>query len=223
MGAVCHRCGATLSAPDLFCPNCGAPQVRFEPEDSAAVAYGAPRPVRLSPASSGIAWPVAIRAILLVAIPAGILSAIAVLYWGWCMWVVGGAMLVVVLYRRRAPGFLLDTRSGLRIGALYGLIAAYTSVAATAVARIFARFVLHQGASIDDVYSKAIAQAALLVQSNPDAQAEWRLYTHFLLTPEGKAAFTLMNSATTAVGIILFSTLGGALGVRFLKPRKVAR
>ena len=45
-------------------------------------------------------------------------------------------------------------------------------------------------------------------------------YVHFLLSPDGRAAYTLMNAATTSVGIILFSAIGGALGVRLLAPRK---
>lgn len=220
MNALCHRCGATLEQPDLFCANCGAPQVRFEtPEAGAEPAYTGTRPARLLPVSAGISWREAIRAVLMVAIPAGIFSAVAVLSWGWCMWVAGGAMLAVTIYRKRAPGFVLDTRSGLRIGALSGLIAAYAAVATTAIWRAFARFILHQGASIDTLYEKLIQQATLLVQSNPEAQAEWHSYMHFLLSPDGRAAYTLMNAATTSLGIILFSALGGALGARFLAPR----
>jgi hypothetical protein len=220
MSVLCHRCGASLDAPDLFCPNCGAPQVRFEPQEEGEGAYSGTRPIRVLLPSQAISWRDAIHAALIVAIPAGVLSAISVLSWGWCLWVVGGAMLSVALYRKRAPGYLLDTRSGVRIGALSGLIAAYTSVTTTAVWRIFARFVLHQGRAIDDLYDKAIQQATTLVQSNPEAQADWRSYTHFLLSPDGRAAFTLMTAVTTSLGIILFSAIGGALGVRFFAPRK---
>jgi hypothetical protein len=135
---------------------------------------------------------------------------------------VGGAVLAIVVYHRRAPAFLLETRSGVRIGAVAGLIAAYSSVIATAVWRVFARYVLHQGSSIDQFYDSVIKQSTALVQANPDAQAQWHAWVQFLLSPDGRAAYTLMNAATTSLGIILFSAIGGALGVRLLAPRKGA-
>jgi hypothetical protein len=125
-----------------------------------------------------------------------------------------------VLYHRRAPGFLLETRSGVRIGAIAGLIAAYSSVIATAFWRVFARFVLHQGETIDQFYESVIQQSTILVQTNPEAQAQWHAFVQFLMTPDGRAAYTLMNAATTSLGIVLFSAIGGALGVRLLSARK---
>jgi hypothetical protein len=129
-------------------------------------------------------------------------------------------VLAIVVYHRRAPAFLLETRSGIRIGLIAGLIAAYSSVIATAVGRVFARFVLHQGYAIDQLYDAVIQQSTALVQTNPDAEAQWRTYVHFLLSPDGRAAYTLINAATTSLGIILFSAIGGALGVRLLASRK---
>jgi hypothetical protein len=100
------------------------------------------------------------------------------------------------------------------------LIAAYSSVIATAAWRVFARFVLHQGQAIDEFYAEVIKQSTAMMQSNPDLQAQWNTYMHFLMSPDGRAAYTLMNEATSAVAIIVFSTIGGALGVRLLAPRK---
>jgi hypothetical protein len=85
---------------------------------------------------------------------------------------------------------------------------------------VFARYVLHQGHAIDQFYDSIIKESTALVQANPDAQAQWQMTVHFLLSPDGRAAYTLMNAATTSVGIILFSAIGGALGVRLLAPRK---
>jgi ribosomal protein L40E len=216
---LCHRCGATLSASELFCPTCGSPQLRFAQEDEAETGHGNRAPGR-PPTVQGVSWKDAIPAALVVAVPAGLLSAVSVLSWGCCLWIVGGAVLSIFVYHRRAPGFLLETRSGVRIGAVAGLIAAYSSVIATAAWRVFARFVLHQGQSIDEFYDEVIKQSTALVQSNPDAQAQWNSYVHFLMSPDGRAAYTLMNAATSAVAIIVFSAIGGALGVRLLAPRK---
>lgn len=204
----------------MFCPNCGSPQLKFAQQEEGEAVYGGVRPPGAPPRAQGISWRDAILAALLVAVPAGLLSAVSVLSWGCCLWVVGGAVLVIVLYHRRAPGFLLETRSGVRIGAVAGLIAAYSSVIATAVGRIFARYVLHQGYAIDQFYNAVIQQSTALVKTNPDAEAQWRAYVHFLMSPDGRAAYTLINAATTSVGIILFSAIGGALGVRLLAPRK---
>jgi hypothetical protein len=204
----------------MFCPNCGSPQLKFAQQEEGETAYGGGRPPGAPPRAQGISWKDAILAALLVAVPAGLLSAVSVLSWGCCLWVVGGAVLAIVLYHRRAPGFLLETRSGVRIGAVAGLIAAYSSVIATAIWRVFARYVLHQGYAIDQFYDAVIQQSTALVKTNPDAEAQWRAYVHFLMSPDGRAAYTLINAATTSVGIILFSAIGGALGVRLLAPRK---
>ena len=220
MNPTCHRCGTTLSASELFCPNCGSPQLKFAQQEEGENAFAGGRPSGKLGRAQGISWKDAILAALLVAVPAGLLSAVSVLSWGCCLWVVGGAVLAIVVYHRRAPTFLLETRSGIRIGAVAGLIAAYSSVIATAVWRVFARYVLHQGYAIDQFYDSVIRQSAVLMQANPDAQAQWRSYLQFLLSPDGRAAYTLMNEATTSVGIILFSAIGGALGVRLLTPRK---
>lgn len=220
MTPLCHRCGATLSASELFCPTCGSPQLKFAQQEEAESSYGSARPPGRQTRTPGISWKDAIMAALLVAVPAGLLSAVTVLSWGCCVWVVGGAVLSIVVYHRRAPGFMLETRSGVRIGAVAGLIAAYSSVIATAAWRLFARFVLHQGEAIDQLYDEVIKQSTAFVQANPDAQAQWNIYVHFLMSPDGRAAYTLMNAASTSVGIIVFSALGGALGVRLLAPRK---
>ena len=217
---LCHRCGATLSASELFCPDCGSPQLKFAQQDEAGNEYTSGRLPGTVARSQGISWKDAILAALLVAVPAGVLSSVSVLSWGCCLWVVGGAVLSIVVYHRRAPSFLLETRSGVRIGAVAGLVAAYSSLIATAVWRVFARYVLHRGEAIDQFYDAVIQQSTALVQTNPDAQAQWRTYVHFLMSPDGRAAYTLMNAATTSVGIILFSAIGGALGVRLLATRK---
>ena len=222
MNLHCHRCGVTLSASDLFCPDCGSPQLKFAQQEEVDGEQAGVRSLGTVARVQGISWKDAILAALLVAVPAGLLSAVSVLSWGCCLWVVGGAVLAIVVYHRRAPAFLLETRSGIRIGAIAGLIAAYSSVIATAFWRIFARYVLHQGYAIDQFYDSVIQQSQALVQTNPDAEAQWRTYVHFLMSPDGRAAYTLMNAATTSLGIILFSAIGGALGVRLLASRKRA-
>ena len=220
MSLLCHRCGATLDAAELFCPVCGSPQLRFAQQSEPDGEYAGARTSTTALRAQGISWKHAIRAALLVAVPAGFLSAVSVLSWGCCLWVVGGAVLTIVIYHRRAPGFLLEIRSGLRIGAIAGLIAAYSSVIVTAIWRVVQRYVLHQGYAIDQFYDSVIQQSTAVVQTSPDIQVQWQAYIRFLMSPDGRAAYTLINAATTSLGIIFFSALGGALGVRLLAPRK---
>jgi hypothetical protein len=204
----------------LFCSTCGSPQLKFAQEEGPdSHAAGARLPGTIARAQ-GISWKDAILSALIVAVPTGLLSSISVLSWGCCLWVVGGAVLALSVYQKRAPGFVLETRSGWRIGAVAGLIAAYSSVIGTAVWRIFSRFVLHQGSEIDQLYDSMIQQSTALVQTTPETLEQWRSYVHFLMTPDGRAACTLMNAAGTSAGIIFFSAIGGALGVRLLTPRK---
>src|SRR6201996_3874209 len=150
MNSLCHRCGATLSASELFCPNCGSPQLRFAQQDDAETSPPGRAPGKPA-ATQGISWKDALPAALMVAVPAGLLSAVSVLSLGCCLWIVGGAVLAIVVYHRRAPGFLLETRSGVRIGAVAGLIAAYSCLIATSVWRLIARYALHQGEAIDQL------------------------------------------------------------------------
>jgi hypothetical protein len=221
MNALCHRCGTSLSASDLFCPSCGAPQVKFDPLPEGESGYAGASPMRPAVPAQRVSWKEAVKAALIVAVPSGILSAISVLSWGCCLWVVGGAALAIGLYQKRDPGFQLDARSGFRIGALAGLVAAYTSVAVTALWRVFSRFVLHQGAEIDRAYEAAMRQvSASAIQSNPEAQAQLKTMLHLLMSPDGRAGLILWSSVLSAFGIVLFSALGGVLGVRLFAPRK---
>ena len=118
MNLLCHRCGATISASELFCSTCGSPQLKFAQQEEGEAGYAGVRAPGPPPRAQGISWKDAILAALIVAVPAGLLSAVSVLSWGCCLWVVGGAVLAIVVYHRRAPAFLLETRSGVRIGAV---------------------------------------------------------------------------------------------------------
>src|SRR6201994_1268174 len=129
MSLLCHRCGATIGASELFCSACGSPQLRFSQQAESEGSWSG-RSSSAPARTEGISWKDAILSALLVAVPTGLLTAISVLSWGCCLWVVGGAVLAVSVYHRRAPAFMLETRSGVRIGAIAGLIAAYSSVIA---------------------------------------------------------------------------------------------
>ncbi|HEY2497592.1 MAG TPA: zinc-ribbon domain-containing protein, partial [Candidatus Angelobacter sp.] len=75
MDLVCHRCGATLSTPELFCPHCGAPQLRFESTEE-QTPYPGDANGAAARTGQWIAWRPAVQAALIVALPVGILSSL---------------------------------------------------------------------------------------------------------------------------------------------------
>ena len=53
MNLLCHRCGANLSASELFCPNCGSPQLKFAQQEEGETGYAGGRPPGAPTASPG--------------------------------------------------------------------------------------------------------------------------------------------------------------------------
>ena len=121
------------------------------------------RPSGRLPRAQGISWKDAILAALIVAVPAGLLSAVSVLAWGCCLWVVGGSILAIVVYHRRAPGFFAGNtswRAHRRRGRSHRSL--QFGQCDRGLADVFARFVLHQGQAIDDLYDEALKQSTAL-------------------------------------------------------------
>jgi hypothetical protein len=215
MTVYCHRCSGALSEEDSFCPHCAAPQLLVEPQQNTSdvtasanlgTLDGGPRDRR------GIDWRYVIRLALWVAVPVGLLSLV------FFPLVILAPMLVISLYRRRRPGALVDGRSGFRIGALTGLLAAYVSAFGLACWQIFQRYSLHQGAAIDQQYVMRVQQSAeatqRMAQGNALTVQQARNLLDFFLSPDGRAAITLFDTAALASGIVLLAGLGGMLGAR---------
>jgi hypothetical protein len=221
MDQVCHRCGTSVSREDTFCPVCGAPQLNFdlssqEPADAATEPHATPgRPGQVN-------WKDAIGAAVMVAIPAGILCGLPLLAAGSLLWVMGGASLVILLYKKKRPLSLLNARSGFRIGGLTGLAIAYVSVAVAAILHVVQRFPMHIGDKIDSEYEEVISQSMTVFQTSPETQAQMRSFFHFMLTPDGRAAWSFMNMVTVTVMTIFLAAIGGYIGVRLFAGRRLA-
>src|SRR6185437_10802658 len=156
MELTCHRCGATVHEGDPFCPQCAAPQLRYEASDEVAPAPNAALSQHLNPRSPGaIHWQNAIRAAAIIAVPAGLLSSRLGLQGIWAIWLIGGGMVVASMYRRRT-GTLLTGRMGWRIGVLLGLFTAAIAAAMDGISLVVQRYALHQGSIIDQHYRDAI-------------------------------------------------------------------
>jgi hypothetical protein len=221
MEQTCHRCGTTVSRVDPFCPVCGAPQLHFDETDQPVFGEGAD-PSAVPGRPGQVSWKIVLGACAKIAIPAGILCGLPLLAAGSLLWVGGGATAVICLYRRKRPMSLLNAKSGFRIGSLAGLIIAYVSIAVTALLRVAQRFPLHTGAAIDDEYEQIIRQSMTVFQTTPETQQQMKWFFHFMLTPDGRAAWSLMNMFTVTVLTVLIASIGGAVGARMFAGRRAA-
>lgn len=217
MDAVCHHCGATLNTPELFCPHCGAPQLRFEPtEEQSPFQAGGNVSATLRP-NQLVAWRPAVQVALIVALPVGLLSSL--LDFG-ILWVLVGGFCVIALYQRKAT-LLVNPGAGWRIGMLVGVLAAFLSSLVDGISMVVERYGLHRGASIDQKLIALTQQMTeQMVHQNPEAAQQIPWFIHFWLSPDGHAAVVLFMSAFAAAMMVAFSSIGGALGARVLGARK---
>lgn len=225
MDPVCHRCGTALSTPDeLFCPHCGAPQLRYEPGDESAPAVTMPQTAgrNLELFSSKAAILSALTVAALVAIPMGLISSI---YQFSLLWVVGGGIASVVLYRRWV-GTTPTGRMGWRIGGLAGLLAAFISLALYSLRSVIQRFAFHSDEPELQVHSLAQQFAAAVNQanrSNPQTADAAAQLSRFWLSPDGAAAMALLTAALFTFSLVLFAAAGGVIGARIVSLGKGAQ
>lgn len=216
MDLACHRCGTTLATPEIFCPHCGAPQLRFEPSDEQPP-YQAQGNGSTRAGNQLIAWRPAVHAALIVALPVGILSS---LFDFGILWVLAGGFCAIALYQRKAAPSL-NPGTGWRIGMLVGMLAAFLSTLVDGLSMVVERYGLHHGASIDQKLIALTQQMTdQMVHQNPEAAQQIPWFIHFWLSPDGHAAVVLFMSSFAAIMMIAFSSIGGILGARVLGARK---
>ena len=168
-------------------------------------------------------WRDAILAALTFAVPVGILSSglLPFASGGLCLWVIGGAIAAVNLYRRRSTASLLDTRVGLRIGLVLGLTAGLLSSTLDGLIMVAERYVLHKGEVPDKEVQSMIELFMAPYAQNPQAQSQLRDIFAALNTGDGKAALVLFVAVSSSLGILAFSSIGGALGAKIFSIRKM--
>jgi uncharacterized protein YqgC (DUF456 family)/ribosomal protein L40E len=221
MDQVCHRCSATLEPEVYYCPECGAPQIRYVAEEGAAAQSipGAGVNIQASAtgAGTGVSWKMAIRVAALVGTAVGILSALQAA--GSVLWVAVGAVVAMGIYHRRRPLTRLAPRIGARVGALLGLIAATVAFSTNAVLLVVQRYGLHQGNAIDTQLTSIVKQAAARA-ATMDPQAPVASFTHFWLSAEGRIGLILLTMAFLSVLIVLFAIAGGVLGAQIYRSSR---
>lgn len=216
MESVCHRCNTPLRESDVFCPHCGAPQLMVE----APEAFSQHPAVKVQGDPHGVQWRQAILSAVLVAIPVGILSALAGMS---SIFVIAGGFATIALYRRRCAGFT-DGRIGWRMGAVLGAASALIASATDGVRMIILRYMLHHGAEIDAQFHTVAQQMAdQALKSNADAMQQAPQLVHawanFWLSADGHAAIQLLTAGLVSLGMILFAATGGAIAGRLLPTR----
>ena len=217
MDPVCQRCGNAVREGDGFCAHCGAPQLLVEAAEPGAQPQP---PVRLRGDNHDVDWQVAITSALIVALPVGLLSALAGMS---SLFVIGGGFATIALYRRRTMA-ATDGRIGWRIGTILGAASATVASGFDAARMLTERYLLHHGAVIDGEFATVAQQLAeQLLKSNPEAVQQapqlFHKWANFWLSADGHAAIRLLTAAVVSLGMVLFAGAGGAIAGRLLAMR----
>jgi hypothetical protein len=231
---TCRRCHETLREADRYCPVCGLPQLLYVAAEAPVMGLGEGVPLPagdLAALTNGIEWRPALRAAVLLAVPAGVLcsglsqigSSLALI------WMVGAAVWAVALYARRSRSSRISMGNGARIGLITALLASWLSFSLNALLLWLARFVQHQGSQmdvdwngyVDKVHQMDLQMAAQMGMASAQFTQQLQSQQLLLLSPEGRAGAPLFLFATGTVFLILFAALGGALSARFVgQPRR---
>jgi len=181
--------------------------------------------------TDGIAWSEAFKSALMLAVPAGVLcsgitqigSSLGLLWMG------GAAVWAVGLYFKRARPGWMTLGSGARIGLVTGLFASWLAFSLNGVSLWVTRFLMHQGSQMDSSWASEVQTSLQLSQqmvaqmgmTSAQAAQSTQFSRAWMLSAEGRAGIVLSQFAAGAAFLILFATIGGAVGARLLaQPRR---
>ena len=221
MDTSCKRCHQTILAENCYCPVCGLPQLLY----ASGEGTGEASPERGNEAvrdADSVNWKPAVRAALIVAIPAGVIVSPLGLFG--LFWMGAAATWAVALYLRSQRPAWITAGAGARIGLVTGLLGGWTAAASTATTLFALRFIFHQGGNIDNFWQTQVSDkinqqfqmAGLDAQSAAAAQSTVKL----LNSSEGHAGLTFFIILMLALALVVFSTAGGALGARLMGRRR---
>jgi hypothetical protein len=216
MEITCNRCHQAVPEESCYCPRCGLPQLVYAAGEGEAVS--AERWNDVVRDANEVEWRPALRAALLLAIPAGLLSCgfspVSILG---LFWVAAAATWAVSIYVRKQKTAWITLGAGARIGLVTGLIAGWLAFGTTGAAFYCTRYVLHEGKTFDDVWTAAVTQNMNMQMQtmSADAQAVGILRNLFL-SPEGRAGSVLAGMLMLEIALLVFAAAGGALGARMM-------
>jgi hypothetical protein len=128
------------------------------------------------------------------------------------LWTVCGGLTVLGLYQRKHPASLVNARMGARVGLVYGLLAVAALGLLVAGAGLVARFGLHTMGTLDVLLSNALRQAAAQQAAQPGGVTLSAEQMRTFYSPEVRAGLALFLLTVAAVFLMVFSTVGGAVG-----------
>jgi len=221
METTCSRCHQPVNSDNCYCPACGLPQLVYSSDANAGQPVQEKWTGAVSDASV-VEWKPALRAAILTAVPAGLLSSEAsragILG---LFWMVAGAAWAVTLYVRSRRSPWITVGAGARIGLVTGMLAAALAFSVTGITLFVERFVFHQAAAIDDqwrVFVDAVFHMFQQVQAQTGLQDQGQAIAqkNLMLSPEGHAGWVAFNIAGREAFLVLFAAVGGAIGARLL-------
>ena len=223
MEVTCNRCHQPVNAESCYCPACGLPQLLYTSEGNAGQVQQEKWNEAVNDASA-VDWKPALRAAMLLALPAGLLSCgispVGGSILGLMLMVAASAWAVTIYVRGQHPAWI-TMGAGARIGLVTGLMAAALAFAITGIALFLERFAFHQSGVMDTQWKMlvdAMVQISQRVMGQlgvPD-QGQYLMQKNLMLSPEGHAAYETLNIASNDAFLILFAAAGGAMGARIL-------
>ena len=228
MDQSCSRCHQTVQDGYCFCPNCGLPQLVYADESGDGQGAGWDAALR---DRSQVKWKPALRAVLPLAMAAGILCTLlspeGIL--GLLLMGTAGAWAVTLYVRGQRPGWI-TVGAGARIGLVCGILAGGLAFTANGCQLFAKRYIFHQGMQIEADWKKFVDLDMQVSEQftgwigGPDSaevQAQETQQKSWMLSPEGHAGIVVANFAFASFLLVLFGMAGGALSARMLKRRHV--
>jgi zinc-ribbon domain len=219
MEHACDRCGKVVEDGVPFCPQCGAPQIRVmmaaqpKPARSSSVAPEQPAGLAgLQPAAASRAWRVANLAAglgALVALLVAVLTGIPQL--ALFLWMLGGGMLAVVIYRRRQHLGVMSAGMGARLGAMAGVMGFVIFGLLSLLQMLAMRGTGQLRTALEQALKTSVAHSG-----NPEAQ---QIVQQFL-TPEGLRLLLALGIVLMLVLFVALSSLGGAIAATVVGQRE---
>ena len=221
MEIFCTRCHQPVQAGNTYCPSCGLPQLVY----SAEVADGQPQAERWQGSvqdASAVSWKAAIRAAVLLGVPAGLLSSGAspLGIFG-LFWMSAAAAWAVLLYVRGQGPAWITAGAGARIGLVTGMIAAWLAFSASGSALFVQRHVLHQSAQIDSEWKARVDTSQQVTQQLMNSMGladpvQLQAQRTWMMTPWGHAGIEVFGFTFNSIFLLCFAVGGGALGARLM-------
>lgn len=221
MEITCNRCHQPVPDQSTYCPTCGLPQIVYASEEGESGAVQADRWTDAVRDASEVEWKPALRAAMILAIPAGLLyGALPVGILGLFATGAAAAWAVSLYVRRQRPSWITMS-AGVRIGLVTGLIAGWLALGAAGAGLFAERYLFHQANEMDRAWKLQLEASDQLVQrvfgqSGIYDAAQAKGQRDFELTPEGHAGVILLGMMAGTVMLLLFSIAGGAIGARMM-------